>query len=422
MEEDELEEFYYKDTMESRMGDKYRSPIQDISEACQMPSDQNFFLLLGHKGCGKSTELNQMSVDLKEEGYHVHTIWCGIDLDPFNLIYSDLLILMGEALLEIAKEIKCDIEQEMRERILSFWPEEMEEIKTTMDMEALSVEAGVHADTPRFLAAVLQIFAKVKGDLKYSEENRKVYREKVSRRSSEWLAMLRQVSDKITEQLDGRQPIIVFEDLDKIDTQKAWEIFGNYTATLTGVTFPVIYTFPIALSYDPRFTALEARFIVKSLPIIKQMTIEGELDEQGRDIVINIVKKRANLDIFDKDVLEKLIEKTGGSLRDLFNAIHASAQRAIRRGSETISMEDAEVVLEELRTSLTRRIERKHYAFLADIYNGNHEKIEDKEMLLEMLQANTVLEYNGKRWNNVHPLVADFLVEQKLDIELVDNE
>ena len=29
-----------------------------------------------------------------------------------------------------------------------------------------------------------------------------------------------------------------------------------------------------------------------------------------------------------------------------------------------------------------------------------------------MLQASVVLEYNGKRWHNVHPLVVRFLKEQ----------
>lgn len=33
-------------------------------------------------------------------------------------------------------------------------------------------------------------------------------------------------------------------------------------------------------------------------------------------------------------------------------------------------------------------------------------------MLLKMLQASVVLEYNGKRWHNIHPLVAKFFEEQ----------
>ena len=49
-------------------------------------------------------------------------------------------------------------------------------------------------------------------------------------------------------------------------------------------------------------------------------------------------------------------------------------------------MEDAERALEELKTNLTRRIEEKEYNFLLNIYNGNKERIENKEMLLEMLQ------------------------------------
>lgn len=61
----------------------------------------------------------------------------------------------------------------------------------------------------------------------------------------------------------------------------------------------------------------------------------------------------------------------------------------------------------------TRRIEKKDYGFLENIYRGNKEQIEDKEMLLKMLQASVVLEYNGKRWHNVHPLVIEFLKGQE---------
>ena len=77
-------------------------------------------------------------------------------------------------------------------------------------------------------------------------------------------------------------------------------------------------------------------------------------------------------------------------------------------------MEDADRSLEDLKTSLTRRIEKKDYDFLLNIYNGNKELIENKEMLLKMLQASVVLEYNGKRWHNVHPLIVRFFKEQEL--------
>lgn len=183
---------------------------------------------------------------------------------------------------------------------------------------------------------------------------------------------------------------------------------------MTGVPIPVIYTFPIALSYDPRFAALEGFFTVKTLPMIKLENLDGSRNDSGYDTIFNIIEKRACKELFEDDVLERLTFQTGGSLRDLFFAINTSAQRAVRRKSQTIGQEDADKALEQLKTSLTRRIEQKHYSFLVDIFKGNRERIQDREVLLEMLQANTVLEYNGKRWHNVHPLVVEFLKDQGL--------
>ena len=146
-------------------------------------------------------------------------------------------------------------------------------------------------------------------------------------------------------------------------------MFYNYAAILSGMKFPVIYTFPIGLSYDARFSALESYFITKTLPMIKIAAIDNQPFEEGIDIIRDIVEKRASSALFEEKVLERLIQYTGGSLRDLFHVINASAKRANRRESETISIEDAERALEEVKTSLTRRIEEKDYTFLLNIYN-----------------------------------------------------
>lgn len=409
---DQMAEFYCDDTMEYRMSDKYSSPIEDIFEIFQEENSHSAFLLLGHKGCGKSTELNRLSNDLHVKGYQVKTIVCSMDLDMFNIVYSDLFILMGEALLEIAEECGCRIEEAVLDRIMHFW-DAGEETFVSKGEEALLVEAGAAAETPGILR-VLHIFAKIKADLKYNEEVRKEYRKKISVRSSEWIEVLRSVSKEIVGKTGGKAPVIIFEDLDKLNPEDAWNVFYNYASVLSGMPFSVIYTFPIALSYDTRFSAMEAYFITKTLPMIKIETIEGNPYEEGIHVIREIVEKRADLQLFKEGVLESLIRYSGGSLRDLFQMINSSAKRAERRGSERIFMEDAERALEEVKTSLTRRIEKKDYDFLVHIYQGNKELIEDKQMLLKMLQASVVLEYSGKRWHNIHPLVARFFAEQGL--------
>ena len=159
---------------------------------------------------------------------------------------------------------------------------------------------------------------------------------------------------------------------------------------------------------------MESYFITKTLPMIKIEKTDGTSFDEGINIIYKIIKKRAKLELFGEGVIEKLIKYTGGSLRDLFHVINASAKRTVRRESSTVTLEDAGHALEELKTSLTRRIEESDYDFLLDICNGNKERIKDKEMLLKMLQASVVLEYNGKRWHNVHPLVVKFFEEQRL--------
>jgi hypothetical protein len=109
-----------------------------------------------------------------------------------------------------------------------------------------------------------------------------------------------------------------------------------------------------------------------------------------------------------------MIVKTGGSLRDLFSVIREAAQRTIRRGADTVSQEDANIALEDKKTSIVRLIDiNRHFGILSEIYNGKRQSIGNKDMLLEMLQANVVLPYNRKGWYNLHPLVFEFLKEQK---------
>ncbi len=413
LKENQMDQFYCNNTMEYRMNDKYSSPIEDIFDMCRNSESSNAFLLLGHRGCGKSTELNHMTKKLVSKGYHVRTIMCSRDLDLLNIVSSDLFILMGEALLEIAEECNCKIKQDILKEIQDFWGQRIETI-TSQEIKNGSIETELSIETPNFISKILKMFGKIKADLKFNEEIRNEHRRKISICFSEWIRLLSQVSEEISKETEGKRPIIIFEDLDKLNPEDAWKVFLNYAAILSGMSFPVVYTFPIALSYDIKFSALESYFITKTLPMIKIEKITGESYQEGIHIIQEIVKKRANLDLFEKNVLVKMIEFTGGSLRDLFFVINSAAKRAERRKSDTISEEDAERALEELKTVLTRRIERNDYDFLKDIYTGNKEQIEDKQKLLNMLQASVVLEYNGKRWHNVHPLVASFLKEQGL--------
>ncbi|MCL2047188.1 MAG: ATP-binding protein [Defluviitaleaceae bacterium] len=411
--EEDLEEFYDDGTIEHRFGNKYVSDIQDIFEDCQEPSENNTFLLLGHKGCGKSTELNKMAKELKELGYPAHIVQCKTDLDLLNAQYTDLLILMGGAVLSLAEEIGCQLPKELSEKISLFWNTQTESEKVVTKGEEVSAEVGVGTGSLFNL-----VFARVKAGIKHSGETRNIYRTKINHRASDWLSLIEEVANEVTKKSDGKQPIIIFEELDTLNAKDAEDIFTNYTSILRGLSFPIIYTYPIASYYNPRFGALYEYYNIKILPMIRISNLDGTPYIQGINSIKSIVEKRCDLALFDGNTLDELIIKTGGSLRGLFNAINTAAKISIRKGIKTITGDETKIALSDKKNSLTS-IENKYHEFLAEIQAGNHTQITDKEMLLEMMNAGVVIEYkNGPpdydRWHDVHPLISEFLTAQGL--------
>ena len=415
LEGDDLFTFFDYNTMIARTGGNGDSPMLDIYDRCKDLSAFNKMLLLGHRGCGKSSELNYMASKLRDEGYAVHSIDCRNELNLTNMVYTDILILLGDALLSIVDSLHVDLPLEIRGKIYNFWRREGEETSVDESEYDILTEGGLSAETPSLLN-ILKVFVNVKANVKQNETKRIVYKMKIERRSKEWELLINSIADSIATVLDGKYPIVIFEELDKLDTvapEKAWDLFSVHGNDLNSYSFPIIYTFPISLSYDARYTSVDNYFEPFIMPMIKIRSINGEPYSIGKGIIMDIIEKRTKADLFDDDVLNFAITKTGGSLRDLFSVISRAATFARRNKRSTVSMGDVVIALEKVKGEITKRIDGEQHDFLVNVYNGvgNHRKIENKKMLLEMITANAVLEYNGQRWYDVHPLVADYLID-----------
>jgi len=94
LEESQLEDFFCSDTMAIRMGDKWKSPFRDLQEACATPSVANAHLLLGHRGCGKSTEIVNLKRQFEESGQPAYIIDCHMELDLFQANCWDIMLLI----------------------------------------------------------------------------------------------------------------------------------------------------------------------------------------------------------------------------------------------------------------------------------------------------------------------------------------
>lgn len=121
----------------------------------------------------------------------------------------------------------------------------------------------------------------------------------------------------------GKALILVIEDLDKLDLAVAEELFLKHTKILTSFHLHTIYTFPIFLHYTPHFNEIGSAFDhYEMLSMMKVTNRDGRTPcTEGRDIIRQIIDKRADLSLFDKDALDFIIEKSGGSLRHLFEML-----------------------------------------------------------------------------------------------------
>ena len=411
LKENELDEFFHKDTMAIRTGDPWTSPLRGLFEACTMASGSNAHLLMGHRGCGKSTELINLKRQFEAAGHGVHMTDTLIDTDPFLINYWDILLLTTEGLCRIAEDKNAKIPEEPLKAIRDILHKEVEVVESTGGSAAVEISSGVEVKTPPVLSSVLKLFSSLKSNLRVSTETRRNVTEKMPRRASEWLAYTEEISMHLTSECDEKQPIIIFEGLDNIPRPETIFDILNFSV-LAQMPFPVIYTFPIDQSYSGNFAPLEARYTRCTLPMIKVSNKDKTPNEPGFSVIKEIVERRADPGLFGENVLGRLIKKTGGSLRHLFECINNAARRASWRGANKIEHEDIERALSELSKSLVKKITISNYAGLKNIINspGHNEQIEDLNFLLNMMHSSIVLEYeNGERWNAVHPLVADFL-------------
>jgi len=296
--------------------------------------------------------------------------------------------------------------------VFDYLTKDVEITEGTQKMATHTVNAGVGVGLP-FLKSLLNVFAAFKNEMMINKMTHTTMSQKMEKRASEWIGYIKEISDTISTKLGGKQPILIFDNFEKIQPpQKIFEILGY--SILAGMPFPIIYTFPLSLNYDARYVSIKNFYKSHTLPMIKVCNIDKSENQEGIAIIKEIVKLRAELSLFDEAALDLLIKQTGGVLRDLFNCIITASRRANRRAATKIELEDAIRALSDLSTDLARLISQSDYPMLANVYNDQkyRQQIEDKEFLLNKMQAMVILEYNGKRWHYLHPLIAQFLEEQ----------
>ncbi len=131
-----------------------------------------------------------------------------------------------------------------------------------------------------------------------------------------------------------------------------------------------------------------------------------------------LVEKRIDNNLIETEILEQIILKSGGVLREAIRIMNQCCSEClvlIRMEPEQtnikINKDILDTALRELRNDMARPLSNNEYKLLTTIYHKfNPDDESDQDQFLDLLHNVYILEYiNDNLWYYLHPIVIDLL-------------
>lgn len=400
---EELKNFYVQ---------RDNSPVDKLVSLLEMEDDSAKFLLAGHRGGGKTTELRLLEQKLAQI-YTVIWIDTQTALDRYNIGYAEVVVLIG---LEIA-----------RQAIQSNWLFKKDKL-----LQALqdSLQTVVYQDKGSQTEGL--------GMPEFIEKAGVILKRGLTREVTTTLNVRPLLSEIITrvndiieaaEKEQNKKLLIIVDGLDRHDQVTALEMFAS--PLLIELNCHTIYSIPISLRYSPNFRQPMESF-QKCLDLNNPPVFEADdnlcpttkPNRNGRDILINVINKRLNSlgdtykGLFNPDALELICEKSGGVMRDLVRLARTACEIGLRNKLNFIDIETAREAVREVRREYN--LSDYHYPELESIHRTGqlttkpHSLPGKGEFIIcdELLQNKLVLGYYNSRqesWFDINPILIEDL-------------
>lgn len=401
---EDLESFYVQ---------RDNSPVDKLVSLLEMEDDPAKFLLAGHRGGGKTTELRRLQQKLANN-YTVIWIDTQAALDRYNIGYAEVIVLIG---LEIARQaIQPNWLFHNKDKLLG---DLQNSLKTIVYKDKANEEDGLKL--PDFIA---------KAGL--------ILKRGLTREVTKTLNVRPSLSDIITkvnniihaaEKEQQQKLVIIVDGLDRHDLATALEMFSS--PLLVELESHIIYSIPIFLRYSPNFRQPMESF-QKCLDLNNPPVFEcddnlhptSNPNQNGRKILINVINKRLislgdrYKGLFNPDALELICEKSGGVMRDLVRLARTACEIGLRNRFSLIDLETAKEAVQEVRKEYN--LSDYHYPELDKIHRTGqlttttHSLPGKGEFIIcdELLQNKLVLGYYNSRqqsWFDINPILLEDL-------------
>lgn len=388
------------------------------------------WVVCGSMGSGKSSELVHLG-SLLEDSHAVIGLDLPASVARVDLIQpSEVLFLIGAAAVRTAREVLAlEIDKELVSRLLNAFKGLLPEGHTVdlskllqgvalfaANIAAPGAGAVVGAATGAASATAGALGEKAKTTLRRSPRLGGLTRP--VKEGEPDFERLREAVDDILEDLGRhRPPVVLVDGLDKIQELSAIRDLFATNRILALPRGQVVYTGPINLMLATEWQAARGAFkparltnVVVRGPELEWVKLGARSLTRGRKTMRAIVRRRLerlDLDrgeLFDADVLETLVEKSGGLVRDLIHLVNRAVRAALKAGDARIGAAAAHAAVQEIRkeyevTLNTRRVEELGHVL-------KHGEPSGAEPAHELLLWGYILPYdNGRVWFEPHPIL-----------------
>ena len=379
------------------------NPIAELIDALLAPFYRPpKFFFSGHRGCGKSTELLHLlgSDEIHKKYWHIN-FSIREEADIIDIDYRDVLIALGGRLYREYQKAGGKLPKQLLSEIHG-WKGKVEKETSTV----LGGFGGRLSDI-EMDASISAFFANAGLKMKLEPATRVELRQLLERDITGLITIINHIATTIYKQ-EKRIPLVLIDDLDKPDLDKARAIFHDRREIMMQPNCAIVYTVSSALFYSKEFDAIRDQALFLPNIYLHPPLQPEKHHSEGYRTLEKFIDLRMHKDLIEPSALEEAISYSGGVFRELARIIRTGIGRARRRNVAKIEKSDIEWATTEIRNEYRRILDREDIKLLKKVKNDN--QLEYTDQLRSLLQILAVLEYRDEEnWCDVHPVLRKLL-------------
>ena len=405
-----------KETRYVPLADAGRAAVDELLATIELTLDSTTQLLSGPSGSGKTTELYRLKGALERNGFHAALFDVGTYVNESSPIdITEFLIALALGAHDVLGAPEADREPGFVGRLRRL----LDRLKISVDVPGLS--ASVSRDGLEIETMGASVEVELQRELKSSEsvvtELRRKLTYHIGRLYEEVAAFL---TTLLPADDPGQGSVLIVDGLEKLRgttendlavQESVQALFVAHASKLKFSSHHMIYTVPTYLQFTaPGALPFDSRVLPVPVPHVRPRP--GQTAETVANTVAElreVVSRRLPADaIFAGTQLDKIIEASGGHLRDLFTLLRQVVNLTLRR-SLPLPLRDEHV--EEAIGLVAHdfmKMTAEQKAFLRQVTAGDgtvNPRESEVQLMARLLQSHMLLGHlNGQDWYEVHPL------------------